>query len=76
MQELRGRGVTELSEESLVHQLGAAVLTLFTTSTCGVGQWEPTLAREVRMIDDALSRAFHAVAEWRERDPELFRSLE
>ncbi|MCZ6690483.1 MAG: aminoglycoside phosphotransferase family protein [Planctomycetota bacterium] len=73
LSELASRGVAELDEQTVRHQLGGALLRKFDTWTCGVGRWQPASERESRMIDSMIKRALQAISDWRSHDPDLFR---
>lgn len=70
--ELLDRGISDMDERSLRHQLGGALLRKIVSATCGVARWEPASVREREMIDLGLHRITQAIKHWRRLDPELF----
>lgn len=70
---LHQRGITELDEKSVRHQLGGALLRKVVSATCGVARWQPASEREREMIEAGLQRIMQAIETWRRQDSDLFR---
>ena len=71
--QLHRRGITELDDRLLRHQIGGALLRKVLSATCGVARWQPASEREREMIELGLQRIVHAIEAWRGQDPGLFR---
>jgi hypothetical protein len=68
-------GETSFERAVLERHLDGALLRRFSSSTCGIALWQPSLPRAVEMIDVSIEQTNRTVEFWQSRDPELFSFL-